>query len=156
MGLFVIQKHNAKNLHYDFRIEINNILKSWAIPKGPSTNPKTKRLAILTEDHSIEYADFEGVIDKGYGLGQVLLWDKGSFTNITENNGNKIPLDEAFENGLITINLKGEKLKGNYALIKTKKNWLLTKMNDDKASTKNILKERPESILSGKLIDEIE
>jgi len=117
--IFVIHKHDATRLHYDFRLEIDGTLKSWAIPKTPPTDKGIKRLAILTEDHPLDYADFEGIIPKGsYGAGKVDIWDKGKFTLI-ENQNNKI-----------IINLKGSKLKGKYCLIKLKdqeKNWILFK-----------------------------
>lgn len=122
-SIFVIQKHYATTLHFDFRLEIGNVLKSWAIPKTPPTDKGIKRLAILTEDHPLDYADFEGIIPKGnYGAGKVDIWDKGKFTLI-ENQNNKI-----------VINLKGSKLKGKYCLIKLKdqeKNWILFKCSQE-------------------------
>jgi DNA ligase D-like protein (predicted 3'-phosphoesterase) len=134
--IFVIQKHNASHLHYDFRLEMNGVLKSWAVPKGPSTDPEDKRLAIETEDHPMEYATFEGTIPEGqYGAGTVVIWDSGTFNNIKEEKGELIPLTECYKNGHIEINLKGKKLKGAYALVRTKsddnKKWLLIKMNKD-------------------------
>ena len=124
--IFVIQKHFAKNLHFDFRLQIGNVLKSWVIPKGPSKSTKDKRLAILVEDHPLSYANFEGEIPVGqYGAGIVEIWDRGYFENFSK----KQSLKKCFENGQIEINLKGKKIKGKYSLINFKeKNWLLIKM----------------------------
>src|SRR3984957_8556245 len=106
---FVVQRHKATRLHYDFRLEMNGVLKSWAVPKGPSTNPQDKRLAIETEDHPMDYATFEGVIPEDeYGAGPVIVWDTGTFTNLKEN---------GYKNGHIEVTLDGTKLHGNYALI---------------------------------------
>src|SRR6056297_1874440 len=130
--IFVIQKHSASNLHYDFRLEMNGVLKSWAIPKGPSLNPSEKRLAIETEDHPLGYANFEGTIpEKEYGGGTVLVWDKGVFKNLKD----KMSLEESYKKGQIEVWLEGEKLEGGYVLVKTGRedHWLLIKMKDDKA-----------------------
>src|SRR6056297_3504718 len=117
---FVIQKHDASSLHYDFRLEIDGTLKSWAVPKGPSTDPRDKRLAIPTEDHPLEYADFEGVIPEGeYGAGTVMIWDRGAFRNITEKDGELQPLEQALDNGHLLVELDGEKISGGYALHRT-------------------------------------
>lgn len=141
--IFVIQKHDATNLHFDFRLEIEDTLKSWSVPKGPSTDPKIKRMAIPTEDHPLAYADFEGTIPKDqYGGGTVMIWDRGTFKNIkTDDDGKPIDLKKAFEMGTLEIELFGEKLSGGYALIKMKSgnmkgNWLLVKMKDDKADAR--------------------
>jgi len=156
---FVIQKHAASSLHYDFRIEIKGVLKSWAVPKGPSTDNKEKRLAVLTEDHPLDYADFEGTIPEDkYGGGTVSVWDSGTYTNMRrEKEG--VSIKESFEDGKIEIWLKGKKLKGGYVLIRTdkeKKHWLLKKMDDDEADARRKpLKTQPESVLSGKTIKEI-
>jgi DNA ligase D-like protein (predicted 3'-phosphoesterase) len=115
--IFVIQKHAASHLHYDFRLEVDGVLKSWAIPKGPSTDPKDKRLAMPTEDHPLEYANFEGTIPAGeYGGGMVLVWDTGPYRNLTEKKGESIPMAQAVEHGHVKIWLEGKKLKGGYAL----------------------------------------
>ncbi len=160
--IFTIQKHSASTLHYDFRLQIGNILKSWVIPKGPSVNPKDKRLAILTEDHKLTFADFEGEIPDGeYGAGKIIVWDRGSYQNITTQNGKKISIQEAFSNGEITFFLQGEKLKGNFSLILMKKqnepkNWLLIKHNDQYAdNTFDPITELPNSVISNKSIQEI-
>ena len=123
--LFVVQKHFSKHLHYDFRLEIDGVLKSWAIPKGPSTSSKDKRLAILVEDHPLEYASFEGTIPKGeYGAGKVEIWDSGHFVNLLD-----ISMKDSISQGKLEFELFGKKLKGKYTLIHFKeKNWLLIKM----------------------------
>jgi DNA ligase D-like protein (predicted 3'-phosphoesterase) len=158
--IFVIQKHDASRLHYDFRIEAGGVLKSWAVPKGPSTNPKDKRLAVPTEDHPLDYAKFEGVIPEGeYGAGPVIVWDTGTYRNLSEKRGQEIPIEEALRQGLVKIWLDGQKLKGGYALtrISTKPaRWLLVKMNDAWAdASRDITKSEPRSVLNGKTIEEI-
>lgn len=160
--IFVIQKHDASHLHYDFRLEIDGVLKSWAIPKGPSTNPAEKRLAMETEDHPMEYATFEGVIpEKHYGAGPVIVWDTGTFDAIKEKDGKIISLSQSYKNGQIEVHLHGKKLNGGYALIRTsmdgnKKQWLLIKMHDEYADARrNPVSSQPESVLSGKTIEEI-
>ena len=141
--IFVIQKHDATNLHYDFRLEIDGTLKSWSVPKGPSTDPKVKRMAIPTEDHPMDYADFEGTIPKNqYGGGTVMVWDTGMFENIKhDEDGKPIDLKKSYEMGTVEVSLKGEKLRGGYAVVKMKSgkmkgNWLLIKMDDDEADAR--------------------
>lgn len=150
--IFVVQKHQASNLHYDFRLVIDGVLKSWAIPKGPSMNPKEKRLAIQTEDHPIDYQDFEGVIPEGqYGAGKVIVWDKGEYKY--KNDDNVKDIKEGLEKGEIKIELRGEKLKGVFVMVKMKgKQWLLIKKKD-KYSKKKVKNEK--SVKSGKTIEEI-
>ncbi|MGB9936232.1 MAG: DNA polymerase ligase N-terminal domain-containing protein [Methanobacterium sp.] len=158
---FVIQKHDASRLHYDFRLEVNGVLKSWAIPKGPSTDIGQKRLAVPTEDHPIDYIDFEGIIPEGnYGAGTVIVWDTGTYINASFKNNKLISMEEAIEDGHVDIELKGRKLKGEYALIYTgrgkKKFWLFLKKKDEYADSKiDILAQRPESVLSGRTIEEL-
>jgi DNA ligase D-like protein (predicted 3'-phosphoesterase) len=159
--IFVIQKHAATRLHYDFRLEANGVLKSWAIPKGPSTDPGEKRLAVPTEDHPLGYADFEGTIPEGsYGAGTVLVWDRGTYRNLTEKDGRTIPVGEAIEGGHLSIWLKGERLRGGYALtrFKTGKDeaWLLVKKDDEEADphSRPVLTEQ-KSVISGRTLEEI-
>lgn len=118
---FVVQEHHARNLHYDFRLEMEGVLKSWAVPKGVPEKPGIKRLAVQVEDHPVEYIDFSGTIPKGeYGAGEVFIWDKGEWELI----------EGDLERGSIKFNLQGKKLKGEYALVrfKDKKNWLIFKV----------------------------
>lgn len=162
--IFVVQKHDARRLHYDFRIEIDGVLKSWAIPKGPSMDPSQKRLAVPTDDHPIEYAYFEGVIPEGeYGAGPVMIWDLGTYENVKREDGKLIPMKKSYKEGRIEINLDGEKLHGSFALIRTlrKKNdqplWLLIKMKDEYASARrNLLARQPKSVLTGRTLKQIE
>lgn len=130
LPIFVIQKHDASRLHYDFRLEVKGVLKSWAVPKGLSSDPRDRRLAVQTEDHPLEYADFEGTIPKGeYGGGKVTLWDRGVYA--------AQGVEEALEKGHVVVWLKGKKAKGAYALIRIRsfrgkrdKSWLVVKMRD--------------------------
>lgn len=119
--IFVIQKHDASNLHYDMRIEIEGVLKSWAVPKGPSTDTTQQRMAIPTEDHPLEYADFESVIPEGeYGAGPVMVWDAGEYLNLRkEKKDDQASMQKSYEQGKIEIFLQGKKLVGGYALIRT-------------------------------------
>lgn len=158
---FVIQKHDASSLHYDFRLEVDGVLKSWAVPKGPSTDPREKRLAIPTEDHPLDYADFEGVIPKDeYGGGTVLIWDRGRYDNITEKDDETVPMKKALKNGHALVRLHGKKLTGGYALQRTGKGkdarWLLVKMDDDEADARrNPVSTEPKSVASGRTLKQI-
>jgi len=160
---FVIQKHDASRLHYDFRLEMDGVLKSWAVPKGPSTDPKNKRLAMMVEDHPYDYRLFEGLIPKGeYGGGTVIVWDEGTYEPIEEIKGKKAQekhLLKQLKDGSLKIKLHGEKLEGEYALVKThgmgENGWLLIKHKDDFASAKDITKQ-DKSVLSGKTIETME
>jgi DNA ligase D-like protein (predicted 3'-phosphoesterase) len=161
-NIFVIQKHDASNLHYDFRLEVDGVLKSWAVPKGPSTDPKEKRMAIPTEDHPLDYTDFEGVIPEGeYGAGTVMVWDIGPYKNIreTKDKENK-SMKESLSEGKIEVWLEGKKITGGYALVRTgkgkKERWLLIKMKDDEADARrNPVSTEPKSAISGKTLEEI-
>lgn len=123
--IFVVQKHHARTLHYDMRLQIGSVLKSWAVPKGPPKRIGEKHLAILTDDHPLEYAKFEGVIPKGhYGAGKVKIWDEGSFENTKTDS-----LKKCFKNGVIEFKITSKRLKGTYALVHFKeKNWLFLKV----------------------------
>jgi len=160
--IFVVQKHAASHLHYDFRLEMNGVLKSWAIPKGPSMNPEEKRLAILVEDHPYAYKDFEGVIPEGnYGAGTVIVWDNGTYALADEQYREEIEikLKSDLKKGHLSFVLNGKKLKGEFALvrlkIKQKNAWLLMKKKDEFASTVDILKEN-KSVISNLTLEEIE
>ena len=147
---FCVQKHLASHLHYDFRLEHNGVLLSWAVPKGPSLDPKTKRLAMLVDDHPIEYGDFEGVIPSGYGAGIVMLWDRGTWTPEVDD------VDAALKKGDLKFTLDGYKLKGSWVLVRTKgawsgggdRSWLLIKHRDDWAGDVDIAEFAPLSIKS--------
>lgn len=158
---FVIQKHDARNLHYDFRLEVEGVLKSWAVPKGPSTDPREKRLAVMTEDHPLAYADFEGVIPEGqYGAGTVLVWDAGTYENLKDEEENSKSLRDCLQDGHLTVRLHGEKIRGGYALTRMKrrgrKNWLLVKMDDEEADARrNPVATELRSVLSGRELDTI-
>ncbi|MBA7482968.1 Multifunctional non-homologous end joining protein LigD [subsurface metagenome] len=159
--VFVIQKHDATTLHYDFRLEADGVLKSWAVPKGPSVDPKEKRLAIPTEDHPLDYADFEGVIPAGsYGAGTVQVWDRGTYRNLTRKEGQEVGVAEALRRGHVSVWLEGEKVRGGYALtrFRTRKGeaWLLVKMDDAEADPgRNPTATEPRSVVSGWTIEDI-
>lgn len=161
--MFVIQKHDASRLHYDFRLEMDGVLKSWAVPKGPSTDPKNKRLAMMVEDHPFDYRNFEGIIPKGeYGGGTVIVWDEGTYEPVEKIKGKQAQeehLLQQLKEGSLKIKLNGEKLKGEFALVKThgmgENGWLLIKHKDDYVSTKDITK-LDQSVLSGKTIEAME
>ncbi len=152
---FVIQQHAARRLHYDFRLELDGVLLSWAVPKGPSLSPGDKRLAVRVEDHPLDYADFEGVIPGGeYGGGTVVVWDRGTW--LPEGDAH-----EALRKGRLTFALAGEKLRGTWHLIRTKPqgkqdSWLLFKGKDDAASTTiDVVVDKPQSVVSGRTLDEV-
>jgi bifunctional non-homologous end joining protein LigD len=152
---FCVQKHLASHLHYDFRLEYNGVLLSWAVPKGPSLDPKTKRLAMHVEDHPIEYGEFEGVIPEGYGAGIVMLWDRGTWTPASDD------VDAALKKGDLKFTLDGYKLKGSWVLVRTggrypgarggsgDRSWLLIKHRDDWAGDVDITAFAPKSVKSG-------
>jgi DNA ligase D-like protein (predicted 3'-phosphoesterase) len=149
---FCVQKHLASHLHYDFRLEHNGVLLSWAIPKGPAIDPSIKRLAMHVEDHPIEYGEFEGVIPSGYGAGIVMLWDRGTWTPEVDD------VDAALKKGDLKLTLNGYKLKGSWVLVRTRgwggknddgRSWLLIKHRDDWAGPVDIAEFAPLSVKSG-------
>lgn len=159
--IFVVQKHAASHLHYDFRLEMDGVLKSWAIPKGPSMNPEEKRLAIMVEDHPIDYKDFEGTILEGnYGAGTVIVWDNGTYTLSEKMHSESIEdqFKSDLQNGHFSFILNGKKLKGEFALvrlkIKQKNAWLLIKKEDEYASETDVLLEN-KSVISGLTLEEM-
>jgi bifunctional non-homologous end joining protein LigD len=155
--IYVIQKHRATSLHYDFRLELNGVLLSWAVPKGPSTDPDVKRLAMRVEDHPVEYANFEGVIPEGeYGGGTVMVWDNGEWEPESPDP------EDALRRGDFKFVLYGKKLRGSWVLVRTRgwggsgdRSWLLIKHRDRFASTTDITLDKPKSVLSNKLLADI-
>lgn len=157
---FVVQKHAATSLHYDFRLEVGGVLVSWAVPKGPSLDPAHKRLAMEVEDHPKSWGKFEGVIARGYGAGTVIVWDRGTYRDLSERDGEQIPLAEALQDGHAAFWLEGEKLRGAWSLRRMEKaqrgSWLLTKRRDEEARPGyDVVAERPESVVSGLTIEEV-
>ena len=155
--LYVIQKHRASQLHYDFRLEFNGVLLSWAVPKGPSLDPSVKRLAMQVEDHPREYGDFEGIIPEGeYGGGTVMVWDTGEWLPESDD------VKGALRKGDLKFTLRGKKLQGSWVLVRTHgygskegRSWLLIKHRDKFASTRDIAVDKPRSILSRRLLTDI-
>jgi bifunctional non-homologous end joining protein LigD len=151
-NIFVVQKHRATQLHYDFRLEADGVLKSWAVPKGPSMDPNVKRLAMQVEDHPVDYADFEGVIPEGeYGGGTVMVWDYGVYApeNVTK-------VSDGLKKGDLKFVLLGKKLKGSFVLVRTReRQWLLIKHRDEYASEDDIAETEPFSVLSKRTLAEI-
>ena len=156
MPLFTIQKHAATTLHYDFRLEVDGVLRSWAVPKGPSTDPREKRLAVEVEDHSLGYAHFEGRIGPGYGEGSVIVWDTGEYRNLND----ELDFARALDDGHASFWLEGKKLHGGWALRRIrggrKPQWLLIKRRDEYADARRRpTSTQPESVLSGQTIEEV-
>ena len=158
-NIFVVQKHAARRLHYDFRLEMDGVLKSWAVTRGPSLIPGEKRLAVEVEDHPLDYGSFEGTIPKGeYGGGAVIIWDRGTWSPIGD-------AHKGLAKGHLEFELHGEKLKGRWHLVRMRKNarekhdnWLLIKGEDEFARTEgapDILEEQPDSAATGRPIDEV-
>lgn len=159
--IFVVQKHAASQLHYDFRLEMNGVLKSWAIPKGPSMNSEEKRLAIMVEDHPCAYKDFEGTIPQGnYGAGNVIVWDNGTYALLNQRNETTIEnqFNEDLQKGKLGFILNGNKLKGEFELLRLKINqknaWLLIKKDDQHANDLDILK-ADKSVISNLTLEEM-
>ena len=160
---FSIQKHSATSEHYDLRLEVDGVLASWAVPKGPSLDPRDKRLAMRTEDHPLEYLEWEGVIPEGeYGAGPMIVWDRGVFQNISETrSGQPMDLSLAIEEGDVKFFMLGEKIKGAYALVRTgpagaREKWLLIKKRDEGADARRKpTSSQPQSVLSGRTIEQV-
>lgn len=155
---FVVHKHAASHLHYDFRLEVGGVLKSWAIPKGPSLDPSVKRLAIMVEDHPYAYRKFEGVIPSGYGAGTVMIWDRGTYSvDGKPKKQSEALIKEGLKKGAIHFTLDGDKLHGRFSLVKFKEEgeeWLLIKSRDEFAASRDItLDDR--SVISHQSLEEI-
>jgi DNA ligase D-like protein (predicted 3'-phosphoesterase) len=150
---YVIQQHHATSMHYDFRLEVAEAFRSWAVPKGPSMDPRDKRLAMAVDDHALSWGDFEGVIPKGeYGAGPVIVWDRGTYENLRDE-----PFEEALAAGHASFRLDGEKLHGGWSLRQIEgRRWLLVKRRDDEADGPDPVAERPESVVSGRTIEELD
>jgi DNA ligase D-like protein (predicted 3'-phosphoesterase) len=160
--IFVVQKHAARTLHYDVRLEVDGVLKSWAVPKGPSTDPREKRLAVEVEDHDLDHASFEGRIGQSsYGAGAVIVWDTGPYRNRTVRDGEEVPIAKALADGHAVVELEGRKLRGRYALTRTgeqggRRQWLLVKVRDEAADARrNPVATQPESVLTGRTIEDV-
>ena len=162
MPVFVVHRHDASTLHFDLRLEVDGALASWAVPKGPSLDPRDKRLAVRVEDHSLDHADFEGRISGGRGKGTVIVWDTGDYENVTEKDGARVGAAAALDAGHLKVVLHGDKLRGAFALTHTRmggdeKNWILVKVDDEEADRRR----RPtstqnESVLSGRTNEDLE
>src|SRR6478672_11576830 len=163
---FVIQKHAASHLHFDLRLELDGVMKSWAVPKGPSTDPSVKRLSMQVEDHPIDYNTFEGTIPKGeYGGGTVMLWDRGTYAPDESSGDDEPDVREMYKRGNLKITFFGERMRGSYALVRmkysrdgqssAKPQWLLIKHRDDFASTDDIVADNMTSVDSGRTMEEI-
>lgn len=161
--VFVIQHHTASSEHWDLRLEVDDVLVSWAVPKGPSTDPREKRLAVRTEDHPLDYADFEGhIAEEEYGGGEVIVWDIGAYRNdSTDDDGEPVTMGEALADGHVRVALDGHKLQGGYALTQTSMggdpaNWLLVKVQDAAADARrNPVRTEPGSVLSGRTVADV-
>src|SRR5215475_11111645 len=162
-GIFVIQQHHARRMHFDFRLEMEGVLRSWAVPRGPSLNPADKRMAVMVEDHPIDYGNFEGIIPEGnYGAGSVIVWDRGTYTMIDPNEGDVV---SAVHKGKLDLALHGFKLRGAFTLVRTgprgvtraqeKQQWLLIKKRDEYVEEDDVTVKHPASVLSGLSVDEI-
>jgi bifunctional non-homologous end joining protein LigD len=150
--VFVVHKHQARRQHYDFRLQMGGVLKSWALAKGPSLDPHCKRLAIAVEDHPLQYADFEGIIPEGYGAGTVMLWDQGTWVPEGDTHA-------GYDAGKLEFSLRGQKLNGRFVLVQMQgrfgNQWLLIKQQDRWARTGEIVDEQPSSVLTGRSLEQI-
>lgn len=159
-NIFVIQKHAASHLHYDLRLAVGGVLRSWAVPKGPSIDPKEKRLAMRTEDHPLEYADFEGVIPEGYGAGTVMVWDAGTYRPLNDKGDEKTSFSSALKKGHAKFELNGKKLRGGFSLVRIskrkKERWLLIKSEDDEADARrNPTSTQKKSVLTRRTMNQV-
>jgi bifunctional non-homologous end joining protein LigD len=165
---FVIQKHAARRLHYDLRLEVDGVMPSWAVPKGPSYDPKVRRLAVHVEDHPLDYRTFEGRIPGGaYGAGAVIVWDEGTYRNDSDRDGTPLTVRQAMDKGHVTVWFQGAKLRGGWHLVRTagkasgaygsgKDNWLLIKQADDRADPgRDVTRDEPASVVSGRNLEEV-
>jgi bifunctional non-homologous end joining protein LigD len=155
---FVIQKHDASHLHFDFRLELDGVMKSWAVPKGPSYDPSVRRLAMEVEDHPIEYNTFEGTIPQGeYGGGTVMLWDRGTYE--AETGGGVEALREGYARGDLKFVLHGERLHGGWVLVRMKRpgrpQWLLIKHRDEYVTTRDVVDDEITSVATGRTMNDI-
>ena len=153
MPRYVIQQHHATSMHFDFRLEVAGTFRSWAVPKGPSMDPRDKRLAMEVDDHSLSWGDFEGVIPKGqYGAGPVIVWDRGTYENLRDE-----PMEEALDAGHASFRLDGERLQGGWSLRRIGgRRWLVVKRRDEEADAGDPVAGRPESVVSGRTIEELD
>ena len=156
MPAFVVQKHAATSLHYDFRLEVDGVMRSWAVPKGPSFDPGERRLAMAVDDHPMSWNEFEGVIGPGYGAGTVIIWDRGSYRYT----GDAAGMAEALDAGYARFELEGVKLRGEWSLRRMsgqkKESWLLSKRRDSHADPdRDVVRDEPESVVSGLTIEEV-
>jgi len=160
--IFVVQRHDASRLHYDLRLQVGDVLASWAVPKGPSLDPRDKRLAVQVDDHALDYATFEGRIAGSYGAGTVIVWDIGTLTNLTRSKGRPVPLDQAVADGHLKVELHGQKLTGAFALTRTRmgddaRNWILVKIDDEGADRRRSpATTELQSVLSSKTNEDFE
>ncbi|MDO9380816.1 MAG: DNA polymerase ligase N-terminal domain-containing protein [Nocardioidaceae bacterium] len=158
---FVVQKHQASTLHFDLRLEVDGVLVSWAVPKGPSTDPAVKRLAVRVDDHAMSHLDVEGVLGAGPGAGTVVVWDLGTYRDDTRRDGRTVPTADALEAGHVRVRLEGRRLHGAWALTHTRmggleRNWLLVKVDDDGADRdRDLVADEPGSVLTGRTNDDL-
>ena len=157
---WVIQQHSARRMHYDFRLEAGGVLISWAVPKGPSYDPRVKRLAVKVEDHPLDYREFEGTIPRdNYGAGAVIVWDEGTYRNLTEKGSRPVPVTDAVAHGHVSVWLEGQKLKGGWSFTRfgaDSTSWALVKRKDEYADpTKDITVDEPRSVKSGRTVEEV-